>query len=413
MNSRLLIVSVAVCLLALMSGTSASLYGANSPVINLSVKDFAQVFDNHVWMVEFYAPWCGHCKQLAPQWEAAAKNLKGLVRFAAVNCDLEENKQLAGLYGIRGFPTIKVFGAEHAPNPYQAGKPFKEPVDYNGQRTARDIAAFALKQLPSKHITSLSSEKAITSFVTENVDMPKVVLFSKKATSSNLYRALSLDFRGRMALAQANVQQSTLYEVDSSQLPVVLVFPVDGEPVRYQGSIEHASLHKFLDTYALARRRASNGEEGTTSAGASAAAAAAPPPLKAEAPQLLDQAAFEEKCTGHAAGVCVIGVMDPRGTSAEEQARYEAIMQALSEEYTKFFRFSWLDGSRFPGFCEQFGITSGFPALVVYSPSKQLQTPYIGAFNQESISSFLASVMRGKKRSFPLADVPTLVPLEE
>mmetsp|Transcript_16103 Transcript_16103/g.41345 ORF Transcript_16103/g.41345 Transcript_16103/m.41345 type:complete len:106 (-) Transcript_16103:45-362(-) len=105
--------------------------------------------------------------------------------------------------------------------------------------------------------------------------------------------------------------------------------------------------------------------------------------------------------------------MDPRGTSAEEQARYEAIMQALSEEYTKFFRFSWLDGSRFPGFCEQFGITSGFPALVVYSPSKQLQTPYIGAFNQESISSFLASVMRGKKRSFPLADVPTLVPLEE
>jgi thiol-disulfide isomerase/thioredoxin len=74
------------------------------------------------------APWCGHCKQLAPQWEAAAKKLKGLVRFAAVNCDVEENKQLAGLYGIRGFPTIKVFGAEHAPNPYQAGKPFKEVV---------------------------------------------------------------------------------------------------------------------------------------------------------------------------------------------------------------------------------------------------------------------------------------------
>jgi hypothetical protein len=41
-----------------MSGVSASLYGPSSPVINLSVKDFSQVFDNHVWMVEFYGGLC-------------------------------------------------------------------------------------------------------------------------------------------------------------------------------------------------------------------------------------------------------------------------------------------------------------------------------------------------------------------
>lgn len=66
--------------------------------------------------VEFYAPWCGHCQKLAPEWKKAANNLKGMVTIAAVDCDVEANKALCGMYEIKGFPTIKVFSPELKPN---------------------------------------------------------------------------------------------------------------------------------------------------------------------------------------------------------------------------------------------------------------------------------------------------------
>lgn len=76
-----------------------------------------------VWMVEFYAPWCGHCKNLEPEWAAAATEVKeqtkGKVKLAAV--DATVNQVLASRYGIRGFPTIKIFQKGESPVDYDGG----------------------------------------------------------------------------------------------------------------------------------------------------------------------------------------------------------------------------------------------------------------------------------------------------
>jgi len=63
-------------------------------------------------LVDFWAPWCGPCRAMAPHFARAAKNLKDRVRFVKVNT--EEAPGLAARYGIRAIPTLVLFrnGAE-------------------------------------------------------------------------------------------------------------------------------------------------------------------------------------------------------------------------------------------------------------------------------------------------------------
>jgi protein disulfide-isomerase A6 len=71
---------------------------AASDVIVLDVDNFKSSIKTGLWLVEFYAPWCGHCKALKPTYEKAATALKGKLNLAMV--DAVANDPLREEFGV-------------------------------------------------------------------------------------------------------------------------------------------------------------------------------------------------------------------------------------------------------------------------------------------------------------------------
>jgi len=92
-------------------------------------------------LVEFYAPWCGHCKRLEPVYEKVAKTFENEKKCVVAKVDADSEKDLGSKYEVSGFPTIKFFS-----------KGNKAGEEYNGGRSEQDFVDFLNKRCGTNRV---------------------------------------------------------------------------------------------------------------------------------------------------------------------------------------------------------------------------------------------------------------------
>lgn len=144
----------------LYQGTNKDHYGNQRHAIELNADSFQEGIDEYeVLLVDFHAPWCSHCANLAPIYEHAAELVKlrapheidshhrHSVALATVDCTMESNRYLCHKHHIQAFPTILVFRQSQNKETGQTYRGSNLHESYTGVREAEAIATFALKVL--------------------------------------------------------------------------------------------------------------------------------------------------------------------------------------------------------------------------------------------------------------------------
>ncbi|KAL4802668.1 hypothetical protein BDV18DRAFT_146276 [Aspergillus unguis] len=333
-------------LLAALPVNADGLYTKKSPVLQVNQKSYNQLIanSNYTSIVEFYAPWCGHCQNLKPAYEKAAKNLDGLAKVAAVNCDEDANKQFCGQMGVQGFPTLKIVTPSKKP-----GKPRVE--DYQGPRSAKGIVDAVTDRIPN-HVKRVT-DKNLDEWISEDKEAPKVLLFTEKGTTSSLIRALAIEFLGSIKVAQIRNKESDAVEkFGVTDFPTLVLIPGDNkEPIIYDGELKKGPIVEFLSQVAspnpdpapaaekAKKSTKSNESEKKQSSSSEESTAESKPSIVAEAPTpapaietLANSEALQAACLSPKSGTCVLALLPELGESAAEPtgAAKEAL-QSLAE----------------------------------------------------------------------------------
>lgn len=196
----------------------------------------ADTFDDYITkhkhaVVQFYAPWCGHCKNLAPHYEAAAKILEEEDDIHLAKVDATVETDLASKFNVRGYPTIKIF---------IEGK----PMEYKGGRTEGEIITYLRKKFgpPASEIADAAAlEKA-----KENNKV--IVVAFLEAASGDVYEDFVAHAQTDDKISYFYTTNADLASAEEVTAPAVVLFKqFDEGKNTLTESINRASIKNFVN----------------------------------------------------------------------------------------------------------------------------------------------------------------------
>jgi len=203
-------------------------------VLVLTDANFDEVVATHKHvLVEFYAPWCGHCKKLAPEYALAAGALKAEespIKLAKL--DATEQKEVAGKFGVKGYPTLKWFVDGEA-------------KEYNGGRTSPDIVSWLKKKTGDPCTVAATKEQVDTEVATSHFAL--VGAFKDRTSEAGaLFTSLASDTDGVVFFVTDNDEVMAAFGLEDGQVVAVRDFAEEEAQVKLEGEVTAASVKEFL-----------------------------------------------------------------------------------------------------------------------------------------------------------------------
>lgn len=345
-----------------------------------------------LWMVEFYAPWCGHCKNLAPHWKAAAEQLKGKLKMGAV--DATKHSGLGAKYKVEGYPTIKYFPKG----------PKGEPKEYEGGRDTESIVEYGLELLGEKPDDGIEDKVVklgdddFDEKVLASQDLWVVEFFApwcghcKKLVPEFKKAAVDLDGKAFLATVDCTKHNGLKDKYKIESFPTIKVFSNDKSNPSDFGSRDHKGIVSEIESLL---------EEHN----------AAPRPVV----QLTDDAALDEGCGAEEGGLCAFlflpHILD---AGAEGRNKDLEMMNRLALKYKKQkVGFFWSEAMAQSKLEAAFDVgNSGYPAMVLVNRKKSRFVPFFSSFSEEGIVTFIGNVFSGVERTMKMPSIPALDTVE-
>jgi len=227
-----------------------------SNVIDLVPKNFDEIVgQGRPALVEFFAPWCGHCKNLAPIYEQLAdaySHAKHQVTIAKVDAD-GEGRPLGQKYGVTGFPTLKWFSADGEVETYESGRDLESLLDFI---TKKSGVKSNIKPPPPPQALVLDAFTFDGALDSKNV----LVSFTAPWCShckklKPTYELVATTFKPESDCIVANVDGDAAVnkhlakKYDVSSFPTIMFFSKDNKdaPEVYDGPRDEEALVSFLN----------------------------------------------------------------------------------------------------------------------------------------------------------------------
>ncbi|CAR23820.1 protein disulfide isomerase PDI1 [Lachancea thermotolerans CBS 6340] len=318
--SRNLFLGISALAAALGNAQQEATAPEGSAVVKLTSENFADFIKEHpLVLAEFYAPWCGHCKTLAPHYVEAAATLESKnIPLAQVDCTTEE--ELCMEHGIRGYPTIKVFRNHQV----------DAPSDYQGGRTASAIVSYMISQsLPP--VSILEGEEAADDFKDLLAESSGAVIVDGGVEGLNeTFHELAELFRDDFTFVQYNGSDA------KQKLSVYL--PKQDAPIVFEG--KNASISHLVDWVQVETKPYFGDINGET---------------------------FQSYMDSN------VPLAYFFYTSPEERASYEDFFSKLGKEHRGKINFVGLDASAFGRHAQNLNMKEQFPLFVIHDTVSNLK----------------------------------------